>query len=220
MKKISAVMPCKNLRTMTEETVRSLIANTPHLGEIILIDDHSTEDMTGIDGVNYHLNIGTGVNAAWNYGASLAKYPYIAWINNDLLFSPNWEQPLIEALNDEVLLVSPYHTAFEVPADFPAGADRKKNLSPGQSGLPMIGCAFMMEKDKWEQVGPIDERLKIFCGDNYIYETIIHLGKQVKEISESYVHHLISRTVGGMNLNLAKDYEIFNIIYKEKKWKT
>jgi hypothetical protein len=42
----------------------------------------------------------------------------------------------------------------------------------------------------------------------------------VKEIPESYVHHLISRTVGGMNLNLEKDYEIFKIIYREKQWKT
>jgi len=223
MTKLSVVMPVKNLLQMTEKTIKSLVENTPCLGEIILIDDHSTEDMTKIKGVKYHLNPSTGVNAAWNYGGSLAEYPYIAWLNNDVLFSPNWAEPLIDALNDNVWLVSPYHTSFDLPADFPAGKGRKKNLSPGQTGLPFIGSAFMMMKN-WEKVRPIDERLKIYCGDNYIFETITALGKQANEIPESYVHHFISQTISwqtnGLPHGFQEDNTMFNLIFSEKQWTT
>lgn len=220
-KKLSVVMPVRNKLEMTEQTIKSLRANTPTLGEIILIDDGSIEDFTKLEGIRYYKNKGTGVNVAWNYGASLAKYPYIAFLNNDLLFSPKWVEPLYEALNDDVWVVSPYHTAYAIPDDFPAGKGRKNNLEGVGVGIPFLGSAFMITKENWSKIGPIDERLKIWCGDNYIYETVKDAGKQCKEVPEAYVHHLINQTINdykGVNEILNKDMETFNIIIKEKGW--
>jgi cephalosporin hydroxylase/GT2 family glycosyltransferase len=220
-KKLSVVMPVRNKKEMTEQTIKSLRENTPTLGEIILIDDGSTENFLDIPGVRYYKNKSSGVNAAWNYGATLAEYPYIAWLNNDLLFSPNWEEPLYDYLDEETWVVSPYHTAYKIPDDFPAGKDRKNNLEGVGVGIPFLGSAFIITKENWKKIGPIDERLKIWCGDNYIYETVKHLGKKCKEVPASYVHHLINQTLNsydGINKILNKDMEVFNIIIKEKKW--
>ena len=226
MKNLSVVMPVKNHLKMTEETIKSLVENTPSLGEIILIDDHSDEDFTKIKGVKYFLNKGNGVNPAWNYGAELAKYKYIAWVNNDLLFSPNWEKPLIDALNDDVWVVSPYHTEYEVPEDFPEGKDRKRNREGVGPGIDFLGSCFLMTKEHWKLIGPIDERLKIWCGDNWIYEmTRREFGKKCEEIKESYVHHLISQTLGIRNAHrksiqdtLNEDMKNFDEISVEKRW--
>jgi glycosyltransferase involved in cell wall biosynthesis len=222
-KKISIVMPFKNKVKMTEECVASLIANTPNLGEIILIDDHSEEKWTAdFPFVKYYLNKGSMVTDAWNYGASLAKYNYICWCNNDLLFSPDWATPLVNALDNDTWLVSPYHTAgLKVPDDFPAGKDKKNNMGGNKTGLSFLGSCFMMEKKNWLKVGPIDERLRLWSGDNYIYEsTIYDFGRQVKEIPESYIHHLVSQTInrGAVTEQTQKDMDTFDKIYAERGW--
>ena len=222
--KISVVMPFKNKVKMTEECIASLIANTPNLGEIILINDHSEEEWTGAlpNIVKYFVNKGTMVTDAWNYGASLANYNYICWCNNDLFFSPNWEKPLIEALSNDVWVASPYHTAgLQLPADFPVGKNRKSNMEGNKSGLPFLGSCFMMEKKNWLKVGPIDERLKLWCGDNYIYESVINdFGRQVKEVKESYIHHLVSQSIDRIAVSeiTKNDMRTFDKIYEERRW--
>ena len=221
--KISVVMPFKNKVKMTEECVTNLIASTPNLGEIILIDDHSEEKWIMKNPlIKYHLNSGTMVTDAWNYGASLAKYDYICWCNNDLLFSPNWEIPLIRALDNDIWLVSPYHTAgANVPEDFPAGKDRKNNMGGNRTGLSFLGSCFMMERKNWFKVGPIDKRLRLWSGDNYIYEsTIYDFGRQVKEIPESYIHHFVSQSIDRSSVKeiTDKDMKTFDKIYAERGW--
>lgn len=206
---------------MTEECVKSLVENTKNLGEIILIDDHSTEDFTKIFDVEYHLNKGSGVTDAWNYGASLAKCDYICWCNNDLLFSPGWDVPLMKGLNNDVWITSPYHTNGEVPKDFPLGKDRKNNMEGANVGIPFLGSCFMMEKKNWLRVGPIDPRVKIWCGDNYLYESITYdFGRKCAELPESYVHHFCTQTLNRERafIDTKGDIENFEIIYGERRW--
>lgn len=221
--KISVIIPYRDKVKMTEECVKSLIANTPSLGEVILIDDHSTEEWTlDLPNVKRYVNQGNMLTAAWNYGASLAEYNYICWCNNDIVFSPEWEKPLVAALDNDTWVVSPYHTpGKDLPADFPAGKDRKINMSGNRTGLPFLGSCFMMEKSSWLKVGPIDERLKLWCGDNYIHESVVHdFGRQVKEIPESYIHHYGGQSVdkNAMSDVVVSDMEIFDQIYAERGW--
>jgi len=228
MKNLSVIMPVKNNLKMTQETIDSLRVNTPNLGEIILIDDHSDEDFTNIEGVRYYLNKNSGVNPAWNYGGELAQYPYVAWVNNDLLFTPNWSEPLINALTDDVWITCPYHTEYDVPSDFPEGKDRKKNMEGVINGIEFLGSCFLMKKETWNKIGPIDERIKIWCGDNYILETTIRdFGKQCKEVKESYIHHFVSKTLGlGKEVKeetrriINEDMKNFDDIALEKGWRT
>lgn len=223
-KLLSVIIPVKNKLNMTAVCIASLVANTPSIGEVIVIDDHSdeTKDIFTHDGlITVYENKGHGVNSAWNFGASLAIYPYIAWVNNDILFSPNWEKPLIEALDDETWLVSPYHTAGELPKDFPQGKDRKNNMSGNETGISFLGSCYMMKKENWERIGPIDRRLKMWCGDNYIFESIINdFGRKVREIPESYIHHFISQTINRKQKSevFKEDMKMFNTIYGERNW--
>ncbi len=226
--KLSAVIPFKDNLQMTRDMVESLVKNTPSLGQIILIDDGSKEDFTPHlkELERHHIPIvfnsinGGGLIKAWNLGASLATLPYIAICNNDILFSPNWDQPLINSLNDEVWMVSPYHTYGQLPTDFPNGIGRKSNIDGNITGLPYIGSCFMLKKETWNRVGPIDERLKIWCGDNFIYEMLrIDFEKEVKEIKESYIHHFGRVTSGELPSEiLEQDKKTFEEIRKERNW--
>ena len=224
-KLVSIVMPVRNNKKITQDCLDSIFQNSSMVGEVILIDDHSTEslaDLKSVGGIaSYYLNKGEGVNSAWNYGASLAKFPYICWVNNDILFTPEWDVPIIVALDDETWIVSPYHTYGELPSDFPMGLSKKRNMDGQSTGLPFLGSCFMMKKDNWEKVGPIDERLKLWSGDNYIYERTVHdFGKKAREISESYIHHFGSKTIdrSGIAESLSKDMETFGLILQERHW--
>lgn len=226
MDKISFVIPIKDKFKMTQETINSLRENTANLGEIIIIDDGSSEVelSKGITGVDvFKKNIGVGVNSAWNYGASFARYNYICWVNNDVLFTKNWDIPLMEALNNDVWIVSPYHTYGKgIPEDFPAGKGKKGNMDGNTSGLPFLGSCFMMKKENWERVGPIDNRLKLWAGDNYIYESIKHdFGRWALEVPNSYIHHFGSQTIDreGIADSLKEDMKEFDKILQERGWK-
>ena len=216
-------MPFKNKVKMTEECMKSLLANTETPYELILVDDHSTEKwVTTFNNLRYVLNKGKGVTDAWNYGASLATGDYICWVNNDLVFTKGWEKPLMEALNNDVWITSPYHTTGdEIPADFPAGTNRKNNMTGNNVGIPFLGSCFMMEKKNWLRVGPIDERVKIWCGDNYLYESVtFDFGRQCREIPESYIHHFCTKTLNKATVfkDTEGDMRMFDKIYGERRW--
>jgi len=221
--KISVIIPYKDKVKMTEECVSSLIANTANLGEVILIDDHSMEILEpNHPKVKCYINKGTFLTDAWNYGASLAKYDYICWCNNDILFSPNWDVPLVKALDNDIWITSPHHTAGkELPGDFPSGEKRKTNMEGNETGLPFLGSCFMMEKKNWLKVGPIDNRLKLWCGDNYIYESVARdFGRVAKEVKESYIHHFGGQSVNKDELSdiVKNDSDTFGKIYEERGW--
>jgi glycosyltransferase involved in cell wall biosynthesis len=222
--KISVIIPYKDKIEMTDQCIESLLVNTPSLGEVILIDDHSSgEEWKPVyPKVKRYLNKGTMLTDAWNYGASLAKYDYICWCNNDILFSPGWDKPLVDALDNDTWITSPYHTpGKEIPNDFPAGKDRKTNMDGNKTGLPFLGSCFMMEKKNWLKVGPIDNRVRLWCGDNCLYESVVHdFGRQAKEVKESYIHHFGGQSIDRDALSdvVKKDLEVFDIIYKERRW--
>jgi glycosyltransferase involved in cell wall biosynthesis len=217
---------------MTKQSVDSLIENTTNLKEVIIIDDCSKEDYNDFFynwlnnktkdkdiNIKYHkFENPSGVTMAWNFGVQLVTHEYIAVVNNDVLFSPEWDEPLIEGLSEDVLLASPYHTRHDVPDDWPKGSGRHSN------DFNMLGCAFMTTKSGWEKIGKIDERIKIWYNDNWLVKRItVDLKKEMKEIKESYVHHLYSKTCNerakpGFTRQVGDDGKMFEIICQERGW--
>jgi len=220
--KLSVVIPVKNNIELTKACIDSILKNTPSLGEIIIVDDESTtDDYQSLKNVRYIKNKGEGVNAAWNTGINEANFPYICVCNNDILVTPGWAEPLINKLSNEIWMVSPFHTYGELPPSFPTGEERHNNMQGAKTGLPFLGSCFMLSKYSWSKIGPIDKRLKIWCGDNFLYEIITRTyGKQVMEISDSYIHHFGSKTVDKIKPNTTRQADVisFDNISKEYGW--
>ena len=223
--KLSVVIPVKDNIKMTEECIASILDNTPSLGEILIVDDGSTDDYKSLESgkVRVIKNEGSGVNSAWTTGINMAKFSYVCVCNNDILVTEGWDTPLIDKLSNEVWMVSPFHTHGELPADFPSGVGKKDNMGGNSTGLPFLGSCFMTTKYAWSKIGPIDSRLNIWCGDNYLYETITRMyGRQVVEVSDSYIHHFGSQTIvaDGKKEAMKKDTDMFDVISEENKWTT
>lgn len=214
--KLAIVMPVFNHVYTTQRSVESLIQSTsdPNF-RLIFIDDCSSVESEVQDyasdlsrRLDYRFQYirnpsNLGVNASWNIGVTAARAfaaSHIAVVNNDVLFAPNWDKPLVAALADpSVGVVSPLSTYGHVPLDWPRGASRDVNPAGYRGYMPLLGACFMATADTFERCGPFPESLRIYFGDNWLAARVQQLGLQCGYDSESYVHHLFCITTSKLD---------------------
>lgn len=179
MKKLSVVMPIWNCEDYTRRTLASLIENTQHPYELIMIDDASTEhngkellaELKVIASKKF-MKVTTVANpkqlycnANWNKGVELATGDYIAIINSDIDFlTPDWDDYLMENIDLGYELVNPFQS------DRVYG--NKPYMKPPQEDaiyhLNIRGACFMISRALAAKAFPIPKRYVHWCGDNYI----------------------------------------------------
>jgi glycosyltransferase involved in cell wall biosynthesis len=206
--KFAVVMPVFNQADFTERSVHSLFAatSTPEM-DLVLIDDASTDttqqrlknSLLPAYGKRLHCHrnpVNRGVNPSWNAGLDIARAEplraeYVAFVNNDVEFTPGWDVPLLAALQDDpkLALASPMFTDGQfLPKDWPRGAARKRNH------LPILGAAFICRAGLFDEIGRFPEALKIYFGDNWITLAAEKRGYACRHVETSYVHHFVSVT--------------------------
>lgn len=234
-------MPVLNHVQMTKECLESLFASLgDRTCEVIIIDDCSRDNFepmlkemsekSKFDFFYTKAQSPIGVTKGWNKGVSMSAGKYIAVVNNDILFSPGWADPLIKALEEDekLMMACPLHTRHDLPADWPAGSTRHGNDFGG-----MLGCCFMMRgfdathcmwDHREECIFPIDEEIVIWYNDNWLVNRITRdLGGAIREIPESYIHHFYSQTCNeraapGFVRQTGEDKIAFEAICKKRNW--
>lgn len=92
---VSIVVPMRNTEAWISTTLSSLISQDYRDIEIIVVDDGSTDASrqraleAGDQRVRVVDNVGRGISAAWNLGASLARGELLMRCDSDDLFPPN-----------------------------------------------------------------------------------------------------------------------------------
>ena len=115
MDELLIIVPVYNNLDLTIGTIASMVKCTKNAFEIIIVDDCST-DATQAYFANYsdtpaiihyvRNEINSGVNASWNVGLKKAmelEGSYVCISNNDILYSDNWDGPLLKALEEELI---------------------------------------------------------------------------------------------------------------------
>lgn len=213
---LAIVMPVYNHVYTTMRTVESLIANTtdPNF-RLIFIDDCSTIESEVQDyasdlakRLDYRFQYirnpeNKGVNASWNIGVATARAfgaNHIAIVNNDLLFAPNWDVPLMAALKDSTVgIVSPLSTHGFIPLDWPKGAGRDVNPAGYRGYMPLLGACFAGTSETFGKIGPFPESMKIYFGDNWLALACQAAGLQCGYEQESYIHHMFCITTSKLD---------------------
>ena len=132
------------------------------VGEIILIDNNSSLKPTDLPSypkvkhLTQYENI--YVNPAWNLGVRLSIYKYICISNDDIIFDTDIFQFIQPHLNEGIYGMSTANYYSE-GKDEPYGIRKIEKRPWGW------GCLFFLHKDNYL---PIDERLKIACGDDWL----------------------------------------------------
>ncbi len=84
---ISVVVPVHNRKTYLEHALQSVVSQEDVDVEIIVVDDNSSEDLSGVinkfECVYVRNNENRGAQVSRNRGVDLARYPYIAFLDSD-----------------------------------------------------------------------------------------------------------------------------------------
>lgn len=132
------------------------------VGEVILIDNNTSlkpTDLISYVKVKYITPIkNIYVNPAWNLGVSWSSYNNICISNDDVIFDTDIFQFIQPHLNKGIYGMSTGNY-------YGVGKDQPYEINKIEGRPWGWGCLFFIQKQNYS---PIDERLRIACGDDWL----------------------------------------------------
>jgi len=189
---VSVIIPTYNRQHCISQAIDSVWHQTYGDYELIVVDDASTDGTADWIAANYRqiqlvpLSQNCGAAAARNQGIAVAKGEFIAFLDSDDRWEPNFLSTHIHALQSNPDAVSAYCNYSEVRQD---GSQSEYNLKPWRI-YPDLTHHLLMEttihsmslvtvrRDALLKAGPLNEILKI-SHDRELYLRLLYLGKIV-----------------------------------------
>ena len=222
----SIIMPVWNRAGFIERAIESVIKQNYKEYELLIVDDGSEDNLEEIvkpflnDKIIYHRIEHSGVCAARNYALQKAKYPYIAYLDSDNTWHPDYLEKMFKVLNDDN---KKKHVAYCMANRY------EKNPSTGQYERHGTVCkefnffklmeanfidlnTFVHSRDVLKYTGLFDENLKRLVDWEFIIRVIL-LYEPVF-IRESLVDYYNS--VADNSITLSEDFETANNYIKQK----
>jgi hypothetical protein len=200
------------------------IVQHPNVGEVIIIDndfinmpwDNDYKHVLGHEKVKRFTPPGNiFVNPAWNFGASIASYDHLCFMNDDVIFDLKLFNRVDNMMSPEVGVVGicpGVEGAKQAPFKDGSIDIVPWALEPHDMFLGCrlgFGCLFFMHKDNWVD---IPHEFRVYFGDDWVfdnqqlvYERPIHL------ITNCFFYTPYAATTAKMNLEKAyqREYELY-----------
>ncbi len=156
--RISVIIPVYNGEQYLAETLTSVMAQTYHPIEVIIVDDGSTDDSARIAKsfgplIKYYYKKNSGTAAAFNYGIEHAAGDYFAFLGADDLWTENKNEIQIKAFRDnpQADMVAGYVKQFYSPE---MDEDERKKIRCTDEILPgHVIPAMLIKRDAFFRVG-------------------------------------------------------------------
>ncbi|MXQ54877.1 glycosyltransferase [Shimazuella alba] len=207
-KKTSIVILTYNQVEMTKRCIDSIREHTPENYELIVVDNHSTDDTVSYlkeqkDIVCIFNDENRGFAGGCNQGIEISTGDYVLLLNNDTVVTSGWLSSMIRVIEKEkVGLVGPvsnyvsgaqqisvsYQTMEQLPAFADAYTQQMKNKD--KQVLRLVGFCLLIKREVIEKIGVLDELYVkgSFEDDDYCLRAAI-AGYQLRIALDSYVHH-------------------------------
>ena len=193
--KFSIIIPTmkKNVRVL-DMLLDELVLNEL-IGEVIIIDNSQQEtryESSKIRVISQNKNI--FVNPAWNLGVKYARYKYIGLLNDDLILPTNFFNQLLDFMKSHNGIG--YIGLDTIPKSSPQDFIRY----PSNANLEFVNvvlrplcweCAIFFQKNQYDE---IPKEMKIWYGDDYLFDKGIKNKKANYAIRNSNILHLHSNT--------------------------
>ncbi len=197
MPRVSVVIPCYNQGTFIDETINSVLAQTWHDFEIIVVNDGSTDPFTvqHLQQLDFpHTKVihtdNQGLSSARNNGIEVAQGEYILPLDADDRIGPTYLEQAVQLLDAEIGLGIVYSKARFF-------GDRDDEWQLPEYSLEemllnnIIFCTSFFRKTDWEKVGGFDPAMIYGWEDYDFWLSLIERGRQVKRIPEILFYYRI-----------------------------
>lgn len=222
--KFSIIIPTlqKNINILTKLIDELNCDNT--IGEIIVIDNSRKGFIYNSDKIRVvtpRKNL--FVNPSWNLGVKLSKYNFIGILNDDILIPKN----LCKKILDKLLSDNAVGLIGMKSEDLICLEEKEFGLYPEDSKINFVrqnddlyinhwGITIFGRKDNFYK---IPERIKIYCGDNFL----IHkneLNKKINyQITNCNIKHCGSLSCGSENFSKIKQKDVYYYSKIDKRFK-
>jgi GT2 family glycosyltransferase len=237
MPEVSIITALHNCAELTRAYIDSLIKHTSEIDwELILVDDASTDktqDLLSSYASNPKIRIlrnenNMGYSASNNKGSQIAQAPILAFLNNDLLLTPHWLEPMIWALknskkpgiignvqfNPSTNLID--HAGVFFGLDGMPRQARKNRKKPPKSQLTewyaVTAACMLISREVFMTEGGFDESYRNGFEDIDLCVKLKHRGYHHYVCNNSQIFHCVSSSPGRHKNNDR------NSLTFEKRW--
>ena len=226
---ISVVIPAYNAGQFLDETLESVLSQTYENWECIIVNDGSTDNTESIAKkwcekdarFCYFYKENSGVSDTRNLGIKEARGEYIAFLDADDLYMPNFLDVCLENLVEkDVDLIAPKMLEFrDVQNEVIEDEDKKDYLYSGKEGIALflhsnrITMALLCKKSVMDEVGGFTWHKK--AEDLHCWLKVLFAGYKIYRIDETLLlYRLVENSMSSTDRNCSK--EVFEIIYSFK----
>lgn len=198
---VSVVITAYNARKYVAEAVESVLNQTRPSGEVIVVDDGSTDDTAEVLGsfegrIRYFHQVNQGQGSALNMGINLARGSFLAFIDSDDLWTPTKLEVQLAALETEPALDLVFgHTRQFLSPDLPPDVARTLACDDKLQPSPLISNMLARRA--------VFERIGLMKPDSVSTFTDWYLRMREAGVRYSYVdHHTTWRRIHTANTSL------------------
>ena len=217
---ISVVIPAYNAEQFLDETLESVLSQTYENWECIIVNDGSTDNTESVAKkwcekdarFCYFYKENSGVSDTRNLGIKEARGEYIAFLDADDLYMPNFLDVCLENLVEkDVDLVAPKMLEFrDVRNGVIEDEDKKDYLYSGKEGIALflhsnrLTMALLCKKSVMDEVGGFTWHKK--AEDLHCWLKVLFAGYKIYRLGEYYAYRRMhNNSWSSMDINCSKE---------------
>lgn len=219
---VSIIVPCYNQAQYLNETLDSVMSQTYHNWECIIINDGSTDNTAEISNLycskdprfKYLLKQNGGVSVARNYGISQSTGTYLLPLDADDLIGPEY---LYMALNvfdensDTSLVYSKARLFGIVNEDW----DLLPYSYVGLLKSNMIFCSSIFKRIDFDMAGGYDEQFKNGFEDWDLYIRLLNDRSKIHQLKDVHFYYRIKPISRSKSIDLKIQDELHMYLYNK-----
>ena len=217
---ISVVIPAYNAEQFLDETLESVLSQTYENWECIIVNDGSTDNTESVakkwcekdTRFRYFYKENSGASDTRNLGIKKARGEYIAFLDADDLYMPNFLEICLENLVEkDVDLVAPKMLEFwDVRNGVIEDEDKKDYLYSGKEGIALflhsnrLTMALLCKKSVMDEVGGFTWHKK--AEDLHCWLKVLFAGYKIYRLGEYYAYRRMhNNSWSSMDINCSKE---------------